>query len=417
MSSSISSSDVPADAPSVWRRFFGLAAGSAAAFAAVVYLFVVVVDPWGMLPLSPPFDRVPVTGNQRFSYPMLARSPRFDSAILGTSTSRLLRPAALDPAFGARFVNLAMNAATPFEISSMFTVFRRAHKQPKIVLLGLDFPWCATGDSYQKLTERAFPAWMYGRDRWRGYGDMFNLFTVQEAGKQFGVLTGLKRPDMGRDGYIRFVPPDSQYDPARALAHLRADGVVVPVGERTGPPETWRFPALEVLRDDLSRLPAETHRILFFTPYNHRLLAPPGSAAAWPGTSASAAWSTWRGICRTPRWSISCCPARSPTTTTTTGTACTTASPSPIGWRGTWRRLRAERRRRIIACFPVRPGLDKRRITCLKDECDVCIPRARHALRRLRPFRDRRRARPGREGNGAGRSADKAGAGGDDGVG
>lgn len=280
MSSSTSSSDAPAQAPAAWRRFFRLAAGSTVACAAVIYLFVVLVDPWGMLPLSPPFDRVPVTGNQRFSYPMLARSPRFDSAILGTSTSRLLRPAALDPVFGARFVNLAMNAATPFEISSLFTVFRRAHKQPKVVLLGLDFPWCATGDSYQKLTEREFPAWMYGRDRWRGYGEMFNLFTVQEAGKQFGVLTGLKRPDMGRDGYTRFVPPDSQYDPARALAHLRADGVVVPLGERTGPPETWRFPALEVLRDDLSRLPAETHRILFFTPYNHRLLAPPGSAAA-----------------------------------------------------------------------------------------------------------------------------------------
>jgi hypothetical protein len=275
MSSSTSSSD-----PAAWRRFFRLAAGSAVAFVAVIYLFVVVVDPWGVLPLSPPFNRVPVTGNQRYSYPMLARSPAFDSAIIGTSTSRLLRPAALDPEFGVRFVNLAMNAATVFEISSIFDQFRRTHPQPKVVMIGLDFPWCVTGDSYQRLTPRGFPAWMYGHDAWRGYGEMLNLFAVQEAGKQFGVLTGLKKPDMGRDGYTRFVPPDSQYDPVRAAAHLREYGVNVPNGERTGPPEAWRYPALEVLRDDMSGLPAETHRILFFVPYNHRMLPPPGSDGA-----------------------------------------------------------------------------------------------------------------------------------------
>jgi len=253
------------------------------AFVALIYAFVVVVDPWGMLPLSPPFDRVPVTSNQRFAYPMLARSPQFDSAIIGTSTSRLLRSAALDPAFGARFVNLAMNEATVFEMSSIFNVFRRAHRQPKVIIVGLDVRWCVTGDSYQRLTPRPFPPWMYGRDLWRGYGEMFNLFAVQEAGKEFGVLTGLKPPDMGRDGYTRFVPPDSQYDPVRVAARLREYTVMVPGSERAGPPETWRYPTLEVLRDDLSGLPAETRKILFFVPYNHRMLTPPDSdgAAVW----------------------------------------------------------------------------------------------------------------------------------------
>ena len=67
---------------------------------AVLYAFVVLVDPWGSLPLDLPLDRVPVTSNQRFAYPMLARSDAFDSAMFGTSTTRLLRPAALNPAFG-----------------------------------------------------------------------------------------------------------------------------------------------------------------------------------------------------------------------------------------------------------------------------------------------------------------------------
>jgi hypothetical protein len=268
------------EGPAGWRRFFRLAAGSAAASVALIYAFIVVVDPWGMLPLSPRFDRVPVTSNQRFSYPMLARSPQFDSAIIGTSTSRLLRPEALNAAFGARFVNLAMNDATVFEMSSIFNVFHRAHRRPKVIIFGLDVRWCVTGDSYQRLTPRPFPPWMYGRDLWRGYGEMFNLFAMQEAGKEFGVLTGLKKPDMGRDGYTSFVPPDTRYDPARVAERLRDYDVMVPGGDRSGPPAAWRYPTLEVLRDDLARLPADTRKILFFVPYNHRMLTPPDSDGA-----------------------------------------------------------------------------------------------------------------------------------------
>ena len=41
---------------------------------AVIYAFVVLVDPFDTLPLSPPADRVPVATNARFSFPALARS-------------------------------------------------------------------------------------------------------------------------------------------------------------------------------------------------------------------------------------------------------------------------------------------------------------------------------------------------------
>jgi hypothetical protein len=278
MSSSTSSSDP--NPPGEWRRFFRLAAGSSALVACVLYVFVVVVDPFDVLPLSPPFDRAPVSSNQRFAYPALARSPRFDSAILGTSTARLLRPAVLDPEFQAHFVNLAMNSATAYEMSRLLHVFIRAHPTPKVVMLGVDVRWCVTGDSYEKLTPRPFPEWMYGTNLWRGYAEMFNLFAVQEAGKQFGVLTGLKREDMGRDGYTRFVPPDSEYDPARAAMHLRDAEPSYPSGEHSGEPDGWRYPALELLRNDLAMLPATSRKMLFFVPYNHRLLSPPGSASA-----------------------------------------------------------------------------------------------------------------------------------------
>ena len=275
MSSSTSSSD--------WRAFFRLAVGTAALVAGVIYAFVALVDPFDTLPLSPPADRVPVATNARFSFPALARSAYFDSAIFGTSTSRLLRPAVLNPLFGARFANLAMNDATIYEQSRLFTVFARAHPVARVVMIGLDVRACATGNSFQKLTDRPFPEWMYGSNQWRGYTEMFNLYAVQEAGQQFGILLGIKREVYGRDGYTSFVPPDSEYDPSKVAAYMRVAGPDIPPGKRSGEPSTWRYPAVQQIGADLAELAEGTRKILFFVPYNHVLLPPVDSpgAAVW----------------------------------------------------------------------------------------------------------------------------------------
>ena len=272
MSSSTSSSD--------WSRFFRLAVGTAALLALTIYAFVVLVDPFDTLPLSPPANRVPVANNARFAFPALARSDRFDSAVFGTSTARLLRPAILNPGFGARFVNLAMNDSTVYEQSRLFSVFVRAHPAPRAIIFGLDIRYCGTGDSFERLTPRPFPEWMYGSNLWHGYAEMFNLYAVQEAGQLFGILIGIKRPTQGSDGYTSFVPPDSQYDPTVFSRHLHLPGLpTIPPGERIGDPSTWRFPALEQLQADLAALPKATRRVLFFVPYNHVLLPSPGSPA------------------------------------------------------------------------------------------------------------------------------------------
>ena len=272
MSSSTSSSD--------WRRFFRLAAGTAVLAAGVIYAFVVLVDPFDTLPLSPPVTRVPVATDARFSFPALARSQEFDSAIFGTSTSRLLRPVTLNPEFEAHFANLAMNDATAYEQSELMRVFAQAHPIAKVVMVGLDVRWCVTGNSYQKLTPRPFPQWMYQGSPWHGYAEMFNPYTVQEAGQQFGIMIGIKREVYGRDGYTSFVPPDSAYDPARAAMHLREATPEVPPGQREGDPRSWRFPALETLRADLGMFADVTRKVLFFVPYNHVLFPAAGTPGA-----------------------------------------------------------------------------------------------------------------------------------------
>jgi hypothetical protein len=100
------------------------------------------------------------------------------------------------------------------------------------------------------------------------------------GGQQFGILAGIKRRRYGRDGYTSFVPPDSEYDPARVAMHLRATEPEIPPGERSGASTTWRYPAIEQLGSDLALLADGTRKLLFFVPYNHVLMSAAGSSGA-----------------------------------------------------------------------------------------------------------------------------------------
>jgi hypothetical protein len=268
MTSSISSSDLGA-----WRRFCGRLLAAVAMLAGAVYGFVVILDPFDTLALSPPFDRSPIATNARYSFPALARNSRFDSVILGTSTSRLLRPTELDPLFDARFANLAMNSATAYEQWRLGLLFARHHPAAKVALLGLDVEWCQTGDDIALYTERSFPEWMYDDNSWNDYLHQFNLYAVEQAGIEFGVLTGLRPRPYGRDGYTNFLPDDGAYDLERARVKLYggAAGTIEPIepparmtaGER----QALRFGALPKLRELLDAMPGAL-KLVYFVPYH-----------------------------------------------------------------------------------------------------------------------------------------------------
>ena len=268
-----------------WRRFLHTLLATAGIAGASVWLFIMGVDPYGNLPVSFPFfDRGPVDGNARYAFPALARSPAFDSALFGTSSSRLIRPAVLDPAFAAHFANLAMNSATSTEQVRLLGVFLHHHPAPLVIAIGLDVPWCLTAPVDAALTFRRFPDWLYDESwpgRWGDYRHMFDLYSLEKAGQAFAEWTGLKPRVYGRDGYTRFVPPDESYDAARAATHLA--GVLpwdVPK-DMARPPETWDMPPLERLRAVLRAIPPATLKLLFFVPYNHVFIATdPGPALA-----------------------------------------------------------------------------------------------------------------------------------------
>jgi hypothetical protein len=281
MNSSISSSE-----PALWRRFLARLLLAAAGIAVAVFLFVAILDPFDTLNLSPPFDRSPITTNARYAFPALARKPQFDSMILGTSTSRLLRPAELDPLFAAHFVNLAMNSATAYEQWRLGSLFLRHHPQAKLALIGLDLVWCETGKSFQRYTERPFPEWMYDDNPWNDYLGQFSLYAVEQAGVQFAVLTGLQKRRYGRDGYTNFLPEDSLYDLARARAKIYGGAPPAAAPARAADAlsaaerRALNFPALPLLQQLLAQAPPTARILLFFVPYHIAAQGPPGSARA-----------------------------------------------------------------------------------------------------------------------------------------
>ena len=71
--------------------------------------FVVAMNPYGNLPQLLFKRHVIMDSDQRFQYPSIIRSGEFDSAVIGTSSARLLQPQQLNAIFGGHFANLAIN--------------------------------------------------------------------------------------------------------------------------------------------------------------------------------------------------------------------------------------------------------------------------------------------------------------------
>ncbi len=258
---------------------------------ALLYAALVVVDPYDTLFLSPPFERAPVVSNQRFSFPALARKTKFNSAIFGTSTARLLRPGQFNDLLGASFVNLSMNSGTAYEQSRILALFARHHPRARAVVFAIDSVWCSVGESDAKFTFRPFPPWLYDEDKWNDFLHLLDLKTLEQTGLQFAYLSGIhSTPRRGLDGYTNFLPPPNEYDLDRARTHIyggpepRSKPPVVPPETPTAAERaTWNFPTHELFAGMLAKLPAETLKVVFFVPYHTYLQPAPGSrnAARW----------------------------------------------------------------------------------------------------------------------------------------
>lgn len=270
-----------------WRSFWKTLLWTACGCVAALYVAVVMIDPYDSIWFSPPLDRALVTQNQRFSYPAVARDREFDSLVIGTSTTRLLRPAKLNQVLGGRFANVSLNSGTAYEQSQLLKLFARHHTDARTVIFGIDIVWCQPKNTYDKFTPRPFPPWLYDENRWNDLVHMLNLPTIEQAGRQLAYLLGLRPATYGRDGYASFLPPKSEYDLARVRRGLYGDAgprrhapLMPAAAASAAEHQARRFPTHPLMAEVLTALPERTRKALVFVPYHHFRQPAPGSRAA-----------------------------------------------------------------------------------------------------------------------------------------
>ena len=272
-----------ADRAAGWRRFWRWLLGGIAAAIGAVFLFLAIVDPWGSLVLSPDLPRVPADPNQRFSYPMVARDARFDSLVIGTSTTRLLEPERLNRRLGGQFANLSMNSSTAYESYRIADLFLRRQPAPGTLIVGIDDNWCLGPADFERFTDRPFPPWLYDDNRLNDYLHLMHGRAVEIAINQAGMVLGFIQPRFGIDGYANFLPDDGEYDLARAQQYIYGSSGPRPLA--TPPPGDPHlrdralqpppdFPAIDYLERLVERLPTETRLIALVVPYHASTIAP-----------------------------------------------------------------------------------------------------------------------------------------------
>lgn len=246
------------------------------------YMFILLIDPYGVVPFSFPFDR-PIVSSQRQMYPQILRTGHYDSIVVGTSTSRLLDPAALGRVLGGHFASFAMPSMTAGEQVQVIDYFRRAVMAPKALLIGLDHEWCRrTSDADDR--EKEFPSWAYDENRWNDFLYLLNNPTLEVAGRTVGRLLGFNPEKLREDGFEVFVPPESTYDLARARYNIwgpkgpEASGPVVPSLKLSRVErDAMVFSTLAWLDSSLASLPGSTKKFLVFPPVHRNAMPAAGS--------------------------------------------------------------------------------------------------------------------------------------------
>lgn len=278
-----------------WRRYCLIALAGALIPPLLLYALILIVDPYDSVPFSPHWDRHPVRGDHRHWNAKLLKQPEFDSAVIGTSSSMLLKPAELNQAFGGSFVNLSMPAATPFEQLRILELFRFYHAKPGTLVVGVDTLWCHPDGQRQftnDVLRRAFPAWLYDTNPWNDLPPL-NKTTLKAAYDQARALAGIFTPyARWTDGYEDLTQTLHRRNDPESIRKRIYEGPQGGVLWRNPvhPPETT-YPDLDRLGDALASLPEQTMKILFFSPYHHFHQPRPGTEQEdlWNGCKVKAA--------------------------------------------------------------------------------------------------------------------------------
>ena len=267
----------PSSTSAQWRSFSCTLLLVVTLATGLLYLFILIIDPFDNFPLSPDWTRIQVFGSFRFYKPALARRPEYDGIVLGSSSIMLLNPARLNEAFDARFATLAMPAASPYEQRRLLALYQRHHSDPRYIIMGIDHYWCEGQPLPKQMganVGQPMPDWLYDENRWNDWPGL-NSQVLKYARRQLEAL--MKPREAGaHDGYYEFTTKDyGVYDLDRARQYIYGDQTPLPRPEQfeeiltdTYDEQGGPFPEIDRLADSLASLPPGTAKLVVFPPYH-----------------------------------------------------------------------------------------------------------------------------------------------------
>jgi hypothetical protein len=265
MSSSISSSEASARAG--WVRWLAVFAMTLAGGLAALYLLLALVDPYETrrfpsLGISGIVDESPRTANAS-----RGSDPRFNAAVLGTSTGQLLDPRRLSTATGLRFVQLTVPGSGPREQLTLLRWFIRHHESIGALVIASDEAWC-TLDPALPLSH-PFPFWLYGENL-EYLANVLTSHSLDLVVRRIELALHLRSPS-DPTGY-------ADYEAGKIWA-FHPKPVTDEAPEPRAVPD-MSFPGIERLQEAIANLPPTVPVVLVMPPAFYTVLPQAGSEAA-----------------------------------------------------------------------------------------------------------------------------------------
>jgi hypothetical protein len=259
----------------VWRRFAVLFLALFGGGIALVYVALLVIDPYDT-GRFPTFMRPGVVDSgQRTSNASHGRDPRFDAAVIGNSRGQMLDPAKLSELTGLSFVQLTTTATGPREQMTMLRYFMAHHSKIDALVLNVDERWCTHDQSLPLILP--FPFWLYRGDL-EYFANLLSTRAMTFGVRRIKMALGLVEPDDARGyqdyetGLVRNFHPRVKPPPNKP--------VVAPIDEP--------FAGFDLLDAVLAELSPETRVVFEMSPVYQQWLdeLAPEMVAALPGCKA-----------------------------------------------------------------------------------------------------------------------------------
>ena len=248
----------------MWRRYLIVLGSCTAAALALIYLAILLLDPFGISPLGLIRNDILPDANRRFVAPQIIRSGRYDSFLVGTSTIDRIEPGSGERVFGGRFANVSLQAGTPYETELMLTLIGRSARPLRNVLIGIDYTWCTRQPARRYHEVIRIPEHLYGENRILTYANLLSFAALRMARQKFAIKFGRAKQRFSPDGQRPQLVPDRSHGPA-ILAEIYGTKprptwidakAAAPSSQKiqSGDPPATAFPALAHLATGLNAL-------------------------------------------------------------------------------------------------------------------------------------------------------------------